>query len=106
MNYDEMSDFEINQKVAWTLGCNTLPAIDGDIDVFIVPCDDPQIFDPCNNPSDAWPIIVENRIGIIHAAKTDKVLAQDASGNFQTSIESGSGLRCAMLVFLKMKESE
>ena len=102
MNYETATDFEINQSVAWALGCHTLPVIDGDIDVFIVPLDEPQIFDPCNSWADAGPIIVENRISIIaHRGSF-------SAYNFGQTIlyKSDKPLRCAMIVFLKMKEAE
>ena len=132
MIYETATDFEINQSVAWALGCHTLPVIDGDIDVFIVPLDEPQIFDPCNSWADAGPIIVENRISVLHSseyryksaeweAKTTRYI-DDPNKDYVDEISEKLGhmsgtvklynasdinpLRAAMVVFLKMKEAE
>lgn len=64
----------------------------------------------CNNPEDAWPIITENRIGIIPAPDAGKwksahreVGKDDTPYHFT---QSDNPLRAAMIVFLMMKESE
>ncbi|WP_426713032.1 phage protein NinX family protein [Cronobacter muytjensii] len=59
--------------------------------------------DYCNNPSDAWPIIVQNRIGL-----------NFVNGNWRAqSLKTGwvefcheNPLRAAMTVFLMMQESK
>lgn len=72
-DYASMSDFEINKSVAdiamngtwhvkpshpdndtggWLYGSNGIQTH--------------ELPDYCNNPADAWPIITENRISIIH----------------------------------------
>jgi hypothetical protein len=67
-------------------------------------------FNPCNNPADAWPIITENRIGIIPAPDAGKwksahreVGEDDTPYHFT---QSDNPLRAAMIVFLVMKEGE
>lgn len=67
-NYEEMSDFEINKAVAIIAGVTFND--DGE-PVRFVECDTGAYadfneieFDPCNNPSDAWPIIVDNKISL------------------------------------------
>ena len=67
MNYSDCSDFEINRRVAELLGkfeyvsdCNH----NGGSAVLcysLRACDE---YDYCNNPSDAWSIIAENKIDI------------------------------------------
>lgn len=56
--------------------------------------------DYCNNPADAWPIIVNNKICIMPLAW----------GGWRAMWEHGQvdcePLRAAMIVFLMMKESE
>ena len=108
MNYEEMSDFEINKAVSgkfrkvWTWG--------GEVFLSMAST---KPFDPCNNPSDAWPIIVENEITV---AKTKSFDEWEAYGggyevNYDHEIESCMGsefmdknpLRAAMICFLKMK---
>lgn len=67
-------------------------------------------FDPCNNPADAWPIITENRIGIIPAPDAGKwKSAHREVGEDDTPYHftrSDNPLRAAMIVFLMMKEGE
>ncbi|HHR5857977.1 TPA: phage protein NinX family protein [Providencia alcalifaciens] len=69
--YTELSDFEINKKVAshylpcdYNLNEHTktveLIGFLGDTDEYNVY----GIFDPCNNPADAMTIIIENKIGM------------------------------------------
>lgn len=69
--YTELSDFEINKKVAshylpcdYNLNEHTktveLIGFLGDTDEYNVYA----TFDPCNNPADAMPIIIENRVAI------------------------------------------
>lgn len=60
-------------------------------------------FDYCNNPADAWPIIVENRIRVNPVLYT-KWMAEDYLEAVSSTHENP--LRCAMVVFLMMKESE
>lgn len=62
-------------------------------------------FDYCNNPADAWPIITEYRISIIDL--NDKewgCRVESAHGGMRAINENA--LRCAMIVFLMMKEGE
>lgn len=67
-------------------------------------------FDPCNNPADAWPIIVENGITL---AFQDGNWWADNRAYWIDGVEWSIGgiidknpLRAAMIVFLMMKESE
>jgi len=68
MNYADMSDLQVNVSVASRLGVNakvedgllfTSKIHDGENVISVT-----TVTDYCNNPSDAWPIIVENKIGI------------------------------------------
>lgn len=64
-------------------------------------------FDPCNNPSDAWPIIVENNIAIVpcrHAIPQAWPTKFGIASKFL--VEDRNPLRAAMIVYLMMKESE
>lgn len=62
-------------------------------------------FDPCNNPADAWPIITENRISIIHLDDNEWGCRGDGDKSACRAINSNA-LRCAMIVFLMINESE
>ena len=131
MNYETMSDFEVNRAVACRLDGNDLdifgrPMFASDC-YFSVPsgssvdwhqfgCDGSKLFDPCNNPSDAWPIILEYQISI---AKYEWLEKWDAHGggvcvdydhciisNSDCSYSNKNPLRAAMVVFLMMQESK
>ncbi|MBG2915726.1 phage protein NinX family protein [Proteus terrae] len=60
--YTELSDFEINKKVAEHLKLNTIAYERTEIVLF----DDMDAtpFDPCNNPSDAWQLMLEAKLSI------------------------------------------
>ena len=60
MNYDDMSDFEINKEVAKHCGSKKAERhCNASITVSLSRCvvTDFGVKDYCNNPSDAWPII-------------------------------------------------
>lgn len=64
--YTELSDFEINKKVAEKLGAEwfiTTTVWDELVVMVASKC-----FKPCNNPSDAMPIIIENEISMIKSS--------------------------------------
>lgn len=89
-DYASMSDFEINCRVH-----AEVMAIAG-LDSF-------KAKDYCNNPADAWPIIVENRIRVNPVLYT-KWMAEDYLEDISHTGENP--LRAAMVVFLMMKEGE
>lgn len=60
-------------------------------------------FDPCNNVSDAWKVIVENRIFIGPIFVSDWCATSECDS--YRSINKNP-LRAAMIVFIMMKESE
>lgn len=68
-------------------------------------------FDPCNNPEDAWPIIVGKQISLISRCangewKAQLHLGRDDIFDSYASCWDKNPLRAAMIVFLMMKESE
>lgn len=75
-------------------------------------------FDPCNNPADAWPIIVQSGISLIKCTDgsgcwsaeiiTDIDEATDNLFQCQSSFDyqDANPLRAAMVVFLMMKDGE
>jgi len=92
-NYEDKSDDEINSAVQdiveteWQAEQNCL-------------------IDYCNSPSDAWPIITENRIALM----PDVLLkGQWNCGTLKTGstdyCQHENPLRAAMIVFLKMQEA-
>jgi hypothetical protein len=59
---------------------------------------------PCNDPSDAWPIIVTNGIGVM-PFREGKPKAWDLSkGLLSDKVGDKNLLRAAMIVYLMMKE--
>ncbi|ELK6656017.1 DUF2591 domain-containing protein [Citrobacter freundii] len=123
MDYSKLSDFEINCLVAEATGHSPLDAehgyaglqAEGDITAAIVR--GPRkigAFDPCNNPADAWPIIVENNMSL-HAPRYKEGWMAEFTGsdddvNDGFSVEyleshHENPLRAAMIVFLMMQDS-
>ena len=122
MNYEDMSDFEINKIVAghlhgeeWWYKYNTVltmqlrPTDSGGMSMKKSPVN------YCNNPSDAWPIMMGNNI-FIAPTRDDfefkymtKCLIDGSIGLAWTSrftSYSDNPLRAAMICFLKMKDAE
>lgn len=69
--YTNLSDFEINKKVAINVGGFALSLMVFDDRNEVVKKNIPNIgsrvfteFNPCNNPADAMTIIIENKIGM------------------------------------------
>lgn len=107
-DYASMSDFEINKSVALALGfrlykdgksCreNHVAIEEGRCGAFSM--------DWCNNPADAWPIITENRISTIYLDENEWGCRGEGDKSACRAINSNA-LRCAMIVFLMMKENE
>ncbi|MEQ5566409.1 phage protein NinX family protein [Providencia rettgeri] len=115
--YTKLSDFEINKKVADLIGATPYPfgsteyhrsAVCGMENAIIIKS--PQkvgSFDPCNNPADAMPIIIENGIAI-RPYKTATPVAFNAEiGEFYGhAVYNENVLRAAMELFLLMKDAE
>ena len=109
MDYSKLSDFEINKAVAIAQG---FPPDDCDIAklgsslVGVEWNEDTgystKSFDYCNNPADAWPIIVENKLSIYPSGERWGVEGFNADDPFYFD---DNPLRAAMTVFLMMQES-
>lgn len=99
MDYSKLSDNKINAEVAlhW-LGKGNFGLMNGAVETF------GGSFNPCNNPEDAWPIIIAKKIGIAPAKVGDKWAAHYR--NWDIAITHTNPLRAAMIVFLMMQESE
>lgn len=120
-DYSKMSDFEINLRVARIiLSGNTISERERTLtsSVFYENCQGIKTFDPCNNPADAWPIIVGNKISIVSldkkwlAAPVDTVIdgiTGDSEVCFYASSDAvfdANPLRAVMIAFLMMQESK
>ena len=107
MNYEEMSDFEINQAVTCEVhGCQMWGVNkDGSFYQCGVLGDSyihQPVIDYCNNPSDAWPIIVANRINVYASEGPDFMPWMAGCGGMVAS--NRNPLRAAMIVFLMMRD--
>jgi hypothetical protein len=102
-NYNELSDFEINKRVAYLVDgtkkvvCTASTSGYGSVNVK----------NYCNNPADAWPIIVDNRISIgVWSSKPESTTwwSENYNGKIRSEWTEENPLRAAMIVFLMMRE--
>ena len=112
-DYSKMSDFEICELVAqfvlWKKrDCEEIHA---DSDRKIVSWADGanwHDFDPCNNPSGAWPTILENKIAVLpwNGSEWQAFLSLGGADGVRFRTMHKNPLRCAMIVYLMMKDEE
>ena len=109
-DYSKMSDFEINKAVTTALGMDVSGATEENNMMY------GYVDDYCNNPSDAWPIIVENSISIVSygvefsaeygwSAFYGGVCVDynhEIVSNFKIDCGDKNPLRAAMIVYLMM----
>lgn len=112
MDYSRLSDFEINLKVAHiVLGKGSYDCSSEKKEVYSAGIDGGEFlpngyFDPCNNPADAWPIIVKNKISIISMYSGKDCWQVDAGEDEEFVLRAQDNpLRAAMIVFLMMQDS-
>lgn len=105
--YRDKSDFEINKAVAeiYLHGKHLLS--EENQEVYFGGMDGGDFlpngyFDPCNNPADAMPIVLENKLSILYKKNSGTWYAYHP---FQ-SVEHENFYRAAMELFLMMKEAE
>ncbi|MTB66473.1 DUF2591 domain-containing protein [Providencia sp. wls1943] len=108
--YTELSDFEINKKVAEKLGLAYEVTRYGVV-TRMSNKEQWREFNPCNNPADAMPIIIENKICTafdVFAEEHDggNWVASPAYGFASERTRSNSLYRAAMELFLLMKDAE
>lgn len=101
--YSDLHDQQINILVCKALGLEMscyarIVTLD---DATVLLSDNKTLVDYCNNPADAWPIIVENRIRINPILYT-KWMAEDYLEDVSSCHENP--LRAAMIVFLMMQD--
>lgn len=118
MNYEEISDLQINLLVANAIGVDAAENSGVVFGAVKHECDNVVsvmgVVDYCNNPSDAWPIIVANNISITKCIRLDdwEVFGGGVCVDYDHCIISECGcfcsnknpLRAAMIVFLMMQE--
>lgn len=123
MDYSKMSDFEINKRVAIALDIDMhfyMPESEDSFQSGFLPTElgpiwqtsagfvgefmvsNGNVFNPCNNPADAWPVIVENKISLLWNIKN----WSSWPGDFpDAEINHENPLRAAMIVFLMIQDS-
>lgn len=112
MNYEEMSDYEIAVAVAKAQGIHwsARPTFPPNNTIHWLYSDNwdaeksIQLPDYCNNPSDAWPIIVENGISL-EADAVDGGVWRASFGLLFRAYHKNP-LRAAMIVYLMMQEDK
>lgn len=115
MNYEEMIDLQINLLVANAIGVDAaensgvvfgVVKHEGDNVVSVM-----GVVDYCNNPSDAWPVILANRI-MLNPYCADDLWKAEVPCGFDWFVKSyatcyhRNTLRAAMVVFLMMQEQD
>lgn len=120
MDYSKLSDFEINKLVATALNINveeTMAFSNGGEDikthssglVLMKKITEHKkfwkVFDPCNNPADAWPIIVGSKISVIWiSSNIPNTWEAVAPNHIHIDANQSNPLRAAMIVFLMMND--
>ncbi|WP_230304687.1 phage protein NinX family protein [Providencia alcalifaciens] len=101
-----LSDFEINKKVAINVGGFALSLMVFDDRNGVVKKNIPNIgsrvfteFNPCNNPADAMPIIIENGISMV---RVNNAWSARQFNNHCIEINGDNYYRIAMEVYLLM----
>lgn len=105
MDYSKMSDFEINKRVFTALRGTKPLGYPHNADGRSVGNESNgqyTWYDYCNNPADAWPIIVDNSIGI--KKQSNGLWVSSRHGGMYPQYHENP-LRAAMIVFLMMQES-
>ncbi|WBA57831.1 DUF2591 family protein [Providencia sp. 21OH12SH02B-Prov] len=103
--YTELSDFEINKKVALHVGgfALSLTVVDDGYKTE----GNRGNFDPCNNPADAMPIIIENKISMYFVSDDIGWAARDSDTDYgELECIDKNYYRAAMILFLLMKDAE
>ncbi|NIG74972.1 DUF2591 domain-containing protein [Klebsiella sp. Ap-873] len=111
-DYSQMSDFEINKRVAICIGfspdeCDiakrgtSLVGVEWNEDTGYAT----KTVDYCNNPADAWPIILNEKIGLKPVRWEDwRAEGDDSCGFVSYASSNNNPLRAAMIVFLMMQD--
>ncbi len=110
-NYSEMSDFEINKRVAKlrNKNYNSISRFRNSQSVCVDYNFSLKVVNYCNNPSDAWPIIVSNGIDIRFENVNENewfcgASCKDDQDSYEPWFSDPNPLRAAMIVYLMMSE--
>lgn len=104
--YTGLSDFEINKKVAEKLGLAYEVTRYGVV-TRMSNKEQWREFNPCNNPADAMPIIIENKISMYFVSDDIGWAARDSDTDYgELECIDKNYYRAAMILFLLMKDAE
>ncbi len=98
-SYNKYTDLQINELVATRLKKKCLLTEES---VLAYMDSGYRTFDPCNNPSDAMPIIIENKIAAVPQLNGDLWICSHHPFYSTT----GNLYRAAMEIYLLMKDAE
>ncbi|HGY3148259.1 TPA: phage protein NinX family protein [Morganella morganii] len=98
--YRDKSDFEINKAVAVARGYKVM-SCEESVMAYIDSGYKP--FDPCNNPVDAMPIVIENGISMV---RVNNEWSARQFNNHCIEVNDSNYYRAAMICFLMMKDAE
>lgn len=111
MDYSQLHDAQINMMVCKALGqeLSSYARILMQDDATILLSDNETLVDYCNNPADAWPIILKNCISLVwdcaEDASYDWWNAFDQFDDYRVQYQSNP-LRAAMIVLLMMQDAK
>ncbi|AUR84319.1 NinX [Vibrio phage 1.054.O._10N.261.52.A1] len=114
MNYEEMSDFEINKLVSGFIDFGNLIVTVNDSEEVVYLCEKDGLWDmlpmghfsPCSDPLSAWPIISDNEIDIYFNSSSGHGACKHTRNKRGIDVANKNPLRAAMICFLKMKDAE
>ncbi|AWX00843.1 hypothetical protein DPF84_03380 [Enterobacter hormaechei] len=122
MDYSQLSDFEINKRVAEVIYkdrdglfvARNLPSREEVTIVAEVNSEDICIAaaDYCNNAADAWPIIVSNQISLMYEESIGKwctgkpYWVDGCEWQLDIDVMEANPLRAAMVFFLMMQDAK
>lgn len=104
MDYSQLSDFDIQQEVLKVTWGSHPPRLLGRMMLDVMLYD----FDPCNEPSDGFPLIKRHKISLespIYAGEEDWC-ASYFDGENCIEYTDKNPLKAAMIVLLKMKDAK
>ncbi len=110
-DYSKISDFELNVRVAESEGINWYCSASNSptggweycsVDELMLN-DDGPLKDYCNNPSDAWLVMEENKIGL--AFVNGEWRASSVQAGYH-EFSDKKAFRAAMIVYLMMRDAE
>ena len=121
--YNEISNFEINKLIALTIeGVDFdtagnakyavdcfIKSIDGEsVNVLWIGNGEYSLFNPCNNPADMWPLIVDSKISILpwNEQMWQAWFTDSGLDGIKHRVFDKNPLRAAAIVYLMIKDEK